>query len=312
MAGPWTSEVARLSAKGGLEVTGKGKAKLADVYTVVLSRGTRPAPGKFGIPDYGDAYSAESGEGDDFENLCVTNIAFSQPDPTSNVWEATVTYEKRGTSISTGEGEPEGEWTRAIVGFESYQEELTTDSDGTPVVNSAGDAFENAPNIDRDLLSIQLEKTCRNSPVSIVSSLNGTINESAVSVLGVSIAARTGRVKLEAEHLFGTKANWRLSIRIVVNPDTWDLKVLQNGYRYMDGGNLVKFTELTADGKVVECSTPQLLGPEGGDGRGRGPYYAEFKPYPAASWTQLNLPDSVGGSSSSSTSSTSNEQEEDE
>ena len=299
--GPWTEGTARLSAKGGLCTSGKGKGTIEDIYKVILPRGTRPAPGKFGIPDYGDLYTPDASEGDDFGHLYVKDIAFSQPDPTSLTWEARVKYEKRGGSQGAGGDVDDGEWTAASVGFQSYQEELTKDADETPVVNSAGDAFENAPMIERDLLLITLVKRCRNSPVATVAELNGTINSGAESVLGVSIDARCGRVSLEATRLFGTRSEWSLTIKILVNPATWDISVLQNGYRYNDeNGNKVKFTETTADGRVVECSTPQLLGPtgEGGDGRGRGPYYATFKPYPAASWTRLGLPSDVGGGTS--------------
>ena len=52
--------------------------------------------------------------------------------------------------------------------------------------------------------------------------------------------------------------------------------------------------ETTADGRVVECSTPQLLGLDGskGDGANRI-YYLKFAAYKSASWTSLKLPASL-------------------
>jgi hypothetical protein len=86
-----------------------------------------------------------------------------------------------------------------------------------------------------------------------------------------------------------------VTFRIVINPDGWTFKVLENGYRYkpLDGGDPVKFTSLTEDGRLVECSTPQLLKTDGSDGRGGPAYYSEFNAYKSASWSGLKLPASL-------------------
>lgn len=288
----WPYNVARLTSKGGLSTRSK-EATLEDVYTLLLSDpAARPSAGSFGIPAIGQEHSPDAASTSPFRHLYVKDVEISQPDPTSQVWVARVKYTKKATS-TTGSG-PEADttvWTRARIGFQPYQEPLTTDSDGKAVVNSAGDAFEDAPSIDRNLLEIDLARNESSQPGTSIISLNDTINASSVTILGMPIEARCGRVSIEAEKNFAD-GSWVLSFRILVNPATWDAKVLQNGYRYLDNGLLVKFTEKTADGREVECSSPQLLGPEGdgGDGRGRGPYYATFKPYAAASWSPLKLP----------------------
>ena len=93
---------------------------------------------------------------------------------------------------------------------------------------------------------------------------------------------------------FGKGYEYSVNFRITVNPDTWALTVLQNGYRYYPGGSgvsdPVKFTETTADGRVVECSTPQLLDEYGYDNRGGEPVYATFAAYPSKNWAGLKLP----------------------
>lgn len=288
----WITGNARLTAKGGLAVGSNGKTSTEDTYTVILNNGTRPIAGLYGIPAQ-DSPHPDASSNEMFASLVAKTIDFEQPDPTSNIWLARVRYEQVGTSVSGGEGD-DGVWTTARIARSSHSETLTEDANGKIVVNAAGDAFEDAPNIDRDFLEVILVKRCSASPVATVEALNGTINSSNDSVLGISIPARCGRVKLEAERLFGQGKTWQLSIHITINPNTWDLKVLENGYRYKDiEGNLVKFTDITSDGKTVECSSPQLLGPEGGDGRGRGPYYAVFQPYKDASWSRLRLPTNV-------------------
>ena len=300
MSSPWTTGTARLTARGGIDVS-NGKVSVEDVYTIVLEPGARPVPGVGGIPDFGDPHPDATPDTDDpLNGLFVTGVSPSQPDPTSSVWHVRVTY-GTGEKASDDEGDDSGTWVSKRIGFAHYQETLDTDSEGTVVANSAGDAFEDAPQVDRSLVEYTFVKRCRTSPAASVVSLHDTINDAPVTVLGQVIPARCGRLALEAEQNAGE--NWTMTIRITVNPATWDLKVLQNGYRYKDiNGNLVKFTDTTADGRVVECSTPQLLGPvpEGGDGRGRGPYYATFKPYRAESWSDLHLPSRGGGSSSSS------------
>lgn len=287
----WTPGVARLVSVGGIDIGKGGKGECKDVYAFVLADGIRPiAAGEnanvSGIPEYGEKHP-------DVDGLTVSNISFAQEVEHSRVWRATVTYS--GSEDDKSEEGSEEEWeyryTRLHIGTVAETRELTEDADNqTPVVNSAGDPFESVPQVERHLIEIILT---RNQDTLPDMDLNGSVNASLAKVAGIDIAAKCGRIAIEAERTFGGKWKWSVSFRIVVNPDTWQLEVFQNGYRYKDSaGQLVKFTETTADGRVVECSSPQLLGPvgDGGDGRGRGPYYASFAAYPSKSWASLNLP----------------------
>lgn len=284
----WTEGVARLVAVGGVDV-GKGKVECKDVYAFILAPGVRPnpdgtTPTVTGLPAYGDAHP-------DDDDLVVSNISFAQEDEHSHVWRATVTYS--AGAANSGDSTDKAKYTRLHFGTVVESRELTVDADNpqVSVVNSAGDPFESVPQVERHFLEIQIT---RNQDALPDMDLNGSVNSTAVTVAGVSIAAKCGRISIEADRNFGKGYKYSVNIRITVNPDTWALTVLQNGYRYYDGGSgvtdPVKFTETTADGRVVECSTPQLLDENGYDNRGGTPVYATFAAYPSKSWTSLKLP----------------------
>ncbi len=288
----WTEGEARLVAVGGIDIGNGGKAECKDVYVFILADGDRPVtdgdnPTVTGLPAYGAAHP-------DDDSLSVTNIAFAQENEHSHVWRATVTY-SAGAS-NHGDSTDQAKYTRLHYGTVVESRELTADADNpqVAVVNSAGDPFESVPQVERHLLEIQIT---RNQDTLPDMTLNGSVNSTALTVAGVSIAAKCGRIAIEADRNFGKGYMYSVNIRITVNPDTWALTVLQNGYRYYDGGSgvsdPVKFTETTADGRVVECSTPQLLDENGYDNRGGTPVYATFAAYPAKSWTSLKLPSSL-------------------
>lgn len=290
---PWTTRVARLIAVGGVDVA-SGKNEVKDVYGIIMPTGVRPAAGSDGIPGYGDDHP-------DIEGLSVSHVSFAKPDEISNVWRATVTYSPGSKNEHQGEDEKEpavDRYTRLHIGTVTETRDLTEDAeDKSPVVNSAGDPFESVPQVEHHFVEIQLTRNQNTHPADIIASLNGTVNATAIIVCGVHIEAKCGRISIEADRQFGNPFPWSVTFRIVVNPDTWAVTVLQNGYRYYPGGSgvsdPVKFTSTTDDGRVVECSTPQLLDENGYDNRGGTPVYATFNQYKAASWASLHLPVSL-------------------
>lgn len=301
IADGWTT--AKLIRAGGLCVNDKGEPSVEDVYALVLTPGARPQAGESGIPARGAAHP-NAATNDEYEGLVVKSVMFSQPGAHSRVWEAKVVYGLKNGRDPSQDEEEEGEdpptpvttpgWKRIRLGYQQNQREFTQDVDGTAVLNSAGDPFDNAPTIDTPLTQLTLSGKTRYNPLSYCVSLNNTINSSAETVLGVSIDAKTGLLSIDAECDFeAADPIWTITATITINPAGWDMKVLQNGYRYKDAnGNVVKFTETTEDGRLVECTTPMPLTATGGDGRGGEPAYATFKPYAEASWSRLSLPSS--------------------
>ena len=293
---------AKLQQRGGVCIS-EGRRTIDDVYVLVSEdRAFRPKPGANGIPAYGADHPDNSVLGATYR---VKSVSFSQPDATSKVWFAKVSYRRVSVSVNGGDGEEDPEdpeepveeetsvWTQARIGTFELQEELAQDANGSAIVNAAGDPFENPPSISRPLPEIMLTKRVDSSPAADVYQLSGSVNSASVSCLGLTIPARCGRLLLEGEYDFGS-GEWLLTIRIRINPDTWDFTLLQNGYRY-DGGaeGMVKFTETTDDGRLVECQTPQLLDANGGDGRESGPVFSTYEVYRAESWASLGLPSNL-------------------
>ena len=289
-SGLWEAGVARLVAVGGIDIGKGGKGECKDTYAFILADGARPVidgehPTVTGIPAYGSAHPVD-------DSLSVTNIAFAQEGEHSHVWRATVTY-SAGEDQDIGDEEDMARYTRLHFGTVTESQELTVDADNAnvKVVNSAGDPFESVPQVERHFLEIQLTRNQNSLPDM---SLNGSVNKTALTVAGVSIQVKCGRIAIEADRNFGKGYKYSVNFRITINPDTWALSVLQNGYRYYPGGSgvsdPVKFTETTADGRVVECSTPQLLDEYGYDNRGGEPVYATFAAYPSKNWAGLKLP----------------------
>ncbi len=288
----WEPGVARLVAVGGIDIGKGGKGECKDTYAFILANGVRPVtdgdnPTVTGLPAYGAAHPED-------DSLSVTNISFAQEGEHSHVWRATVTY-SAGEDQDIGDDDEEdmARYTRLHFGTATESQELTVDADDdqVKVVNSAGDPFESVPQVERHFLEIQITRNQNNLPDM---SLNGSVNSTALTVAGVSIDAKCGRIAIEADRNFGKGYKYSVNFRITVNPATWALTVLQNGYRYYPGGSgvsdPVKFTETTGDGRVVECSTPQLLDENGYDNRGGDPVYATFAAYPSKSWSSLKLP----------------------
>ena len=291
---PWTEGVARLIAVGGVDAS-NGKRECKDVYGLILPMGTRPAAGLYGVPAYGSDHPEAETTGSPTAGLTVTNVTFTQRDATSKVWEATVTYSAAGSN--SDDSSDTSKYTKLHIGTVTESHDLITDAedDTKSVLNAAGDPFESVPQVEKQLVEIQLARNQNVSPASDIASLNGTLNSSAITVCGISIPEKCGRISIDGDRLFGEENKWSVTFRIVVNPDGWVFKVLENGYRYkpLDGGDPVKFTSTTDDGRVVECSSPQLLKPDGSDGRGGPAYYAEFNAYKSASWSGLKLPSSL-------------------
>ena len=298
----WTPGEARLVAVGGIDLSKGGKAECKDKYAFILAPGERPlsegsSANVTGLPAYGADHPSCSG-------LSVSQITFEQAGDQSPVWYATVSY-SAGESNS-GDQTDDSKYTRLHIGYVNETRELTWDADHPegsqnpkPVVNAAGDPFETVPMVERPLMEIQITRNQSASPSGLVN-LNNTVNDAAVTVAGFSVPAKCGRLSIEADRNFGGSFAWTVNFRIVVNPATWDIEVLNNGYRYLEtpslglASNKVKFTETTADGRVVECSTPQLLGLDGskGDSSNRI-YYLKFAAYNSAPWAALKLPASL-------------------
>lgn len=317
--GKFTVGTARYSERGTLQVDDKGTPEsLPEIYTVVMADAETQADESnvSGIPKVGDTHDA-------FTNLECTALAFDQVAPSSRVWKITATYEKVSSSVSGDGGETDSRVKALEWGFVTHTRELVADANnGLLVLNSAGDCFDKAVEVDVPDLQIhftRLEKRFTQDKLK----LTGTVNEEQVEILGWTFAPYTARVQVTCRDTLDEDARYRYEYdytitarSCIVDASAVTLKNAADapeqggdfdlGYRIpiLDAG----FNQLTSDGKakiliddgnggLSEPALPQLLDgaghvPESG---GALPVVYVFSPYKAAKWNKLKLPTDYDG-----------------
>lgn len=312
--GKFTVKAARYSERGTMEIDSKGTpVSVPEIYTVVMpdaqTRATKANVS--GLPKIGDTH-------DDFTTLECTGLAFDQMDPASRVWKVTATYERATGSGGTSGGEDDSKIKTLEWGFVSHTKELVADAEnGLLVLNSAGDAFDRAVEVDVPDIQIHFVRLEKKHSVDKLK-LTGTVNKEQVKILGWTFAPYTARVQITCRDTLDPDSRYRFEYDYVVtarscvldsaNTDVRNAPdaaaaggVYDIGYRIpiLDAG----FNQLTSDGKqkiliddgnggMSEPALPQLL-----DGSGHVPASAGaipvvfvFSPYKAERWTVLKLP----------------------
>lgn len=153
---------------------------------------------------------------------------------------------------------PDGETTGEIAtnplldpiefryGAAEYTESYFVDKSSTPkpVVNAAGDTFEQLPTRDASMPTIEFEKNVASyNPLTYAGYAN-SINNANVTIDGVTYAAKTLRLKpikavkksvvFEGDPL----TYYTLSFQILINPATWDVKIPNIGFNELVSGKL--------------------------------------------------------------------------
>jgi len=312
--GNFTVGAARYSERGTMEIDEKGTPlSVPEIYTVVLAdaKTRATASNVTGLPKAGDAHAT-------FKNLECTGLSFDQIAPTSRVWKITANYGRVSSSVSTEGGETEARITALEWGFVSHSRELVADAaNGLLVLNSAGDCFDKAVEVDVPDIQIhfvRLEKKFVKGKLE----LTGTVNSEEVEILGWKFPAYTARIQVTCRDTLDADARYRYEYdytvtarSCIIDASNADVRNAADvpaaggnydlGYRIpiLDAG----FNQLTADGKakiliddgnggLSEPALPQLL-----DGSGHVPASAGavpvifvFSPYKAAKWDALKLP----------------------
>lgn len=306
--------VARLVSHGTATIDGKGSpASVEDAWAVVLADAkTRPTIDTVsGLPKIGAAHSTHG-------NLYAAEIAFSQREGHSRVWDVSVKYDRKSEDArKEGEDGNEGNITALEWGSATHAADLVADSvTGAPVLNSAGDPFEDAISSEVSDLQISFtrgEKTANLSKVL----LSGSINKADITVLGHTFPKHTARVEVRIRDTLDTSARYRYEVSYTITARTtnvsesaltgsgggvgtlrnigFDVAVLDAGFQYLDAdGEKVKFVVADAEGNLSEPQQPQLLNGSGGALPANGlPRIAVFSIYPEGDWTALHLPTDI-------------------
>lgn len=298
--GAFTKGVARLSEHGELITDSSGSAvSLSDIYSVWMGNGIRATTANVtGIPAANSVHALVSG-------LYVSQVRFSCVNSGSGIWNISVDYERDTVVESTQEDGTLKITAKSWDTSESMVDLVVDAYSGSPVVNAAGDPFDSVPQRAIYAPSVSFIRMESRAPGALIA-LNGSINSSEITVLGITFPAYCGKLRMSCRDTMATsgrhyECNYTIEGRInpVLIGETlanagWREVIVECGYNYTAGGKRYKFTETTKNSEgeeeQKEVSSPQLLSEDGGDGRGQTPVLKVVFAHRPASWASLKLP----------------------
>ena len=175
---------------------------------------------------------------------------------------------------------------------EIYQEPVFKDADGDGVMNSAGDYFVDPP-VQRDAVQLiaKIKQNYTTIP-DVILSLQNTVNDSAITIGGLSIderLARMTRVEVSDWKKRGNYKYYTVSFEIHIKKEGWRPEILDAGLREIDPDDDTKRKHIQDDeGEDVTSPVPldgegkKLVNPAPSDAE-----FLEFQIYPEGDLTQL-------------------------
>lgn len=228
-----------------------------------------------GLPTY-ETEQTEEGE------ALVPEYSIQETHPTR--WEVEVTLRtetgSRPARPPSSTGEISRGWTTEEVEFDLTHDMKT----GAPVLNSAGQPFDSVPTVPRVVPVIRVEKFERTSGVPAAMAKSGCVNSAAITVDGVTVPARCGRLRVSAEKQYrssgegeNVKEGYRVTYELAIMSNMvdqdgtvtdigWDVALVDMGFFYRDSeGELVRAMELDEEtNEPRPTAEPVLLDGSGG------------------------------------------------
>jgi len=263
-------KVSERSARGGFDRDGNRQWNVD--YTV---RTDNRSDGPLTIltdilsPAYGSSYEFGGGlEADPGAYRSAASCDYLSEDGSLKVWVMTVTYSSAGvlrpdqTLFGGGEGTNDPTTITRISGsFVPFQEAVSRDRHGDPVVNAAKDLFEGLTK-DKNRPTLSIEKTYTAEWFEAnLDSINIAVSNSAVNdLIWMYHSADTWKITGApwSQLFFGQEKYYRITWSIELNTDTWHLKPANVGPAHWVGGLTGTYTRF-ADDLGLQYS---------GDGRG--------------------------------------------
>lgn len=247
------------------------------VETTQKTEGSYAVGSAFGIPAIADQHP------DDSAAYCIS----IDPDNTNpwKGWEVTCTYStERIIGANPLNDEILLQWTSEI-----YQEPVFTDVDGNAILNSAGDYFiDPAQMRDSAHLIVKIMANVNAVP-SWVLSYQNAVNNSAITIGGLSIAERLAKV--QSINISSVKRRnaflyYEFEYEVHLHRDGWRSRPLDAGFRQLVGGELIQIRDnngdevttpvpLNGSGQVIALPTPANA------------VYGNYKIYPELDLTSL-------------------------
>ena len=176
------------------------------------------------------------------------------------IWDVTATYSTERVLSSTPTSDP----TYITWDTEQFQKPATQDKDGKGVVNSAGDPFIPAEQMDDSRRVVTVQKNLANVPTWILS-YQDAVNSDTFTIDGRSIAigeAKMQRVSVGPPEIRNGTTFRQVTFVIALRRDGWAYKILDQGFNEKDPADTTKRKAIYINGQLP--SSPVLL-----DGTGK-------------------------------------------
>ena len=231
-----------------------------------------------GLPHLGDAWPEDSGA------WCYSGSVEADEPP--NGWTVTFQYTSEWETNTTPTlAGPQISWASTTVEVPIW---ITVESSPKAIVNSAGDFFDQVPTRSESRFTANI--TANLSSYGSLLSLSDYINSSGISIDGVSIAARCGKLGgvsvSQAKQQDGI-TYYECSYSIEVNPHTWLYQPLDCGFRALDSSGDMR---VIRSDDLTPVANPALLDGSGAVVTSPSPtnaVFGEYKIYNEASLSSL-------------------------
>jgi hypothetical protein len=168
------------------------------------------------------------------------------------------------------------------------------------VSNSAGEPFKTPPMVEDSQEIINVVINQRLKSLDTILRYNNTINDSDITIGGRILKPYWGRMKVYpsvAKYDTEGVKYYTVTYKIVINEKTHNAYLVDQGFSYLDGGKLKRFTEgdvndtLTGeDAAKFRDDATKLDGAGAFFGTGEGAEYVGFMTYYPKDWKPLKLP----------------------
>ena len=204
------------------------------------------------------------------------------------IWDVTATYSTERVLSSTPTSDP----TYITWDTEQFQKPATQDKDGKGVVNSAGDPFIPAEQMDDSRRVVTVQKNLANVPTWILS-YQDAVNSDAFTIDGRSIAigeAKMQRVSVGPPEIRNGTTFRQVTFVIALRRDGWAYKILDQGFNEKDPADTTKRKAIYINGQLP--SSPVLLDGTGKaqtDPKTANAVYLTFNVYKQQAFSSLPL-----------------------
>ena len=204
------------------------------------------------------------------------------------IWDVTATYSTERVLNTVPTSDP----TYITWDTEQFQKPATQDKDGKGVVNSAGDPFIPAEQMDDSRRIVTVQKNLTAVP-SWILSYQDAVNSDAFTVDGYSIAigeAKMQRVSVGPPEIRNGTTFRQVTFVIALRRDGWAYKILDQGFNEKDPADTTKRKAIYINGQLP--SSPVLLDGTGKaqtDPKTANAVYLTFNVYKQQAFSSLPL-----------------------